>query len=286
MINRLFLVFSTCLVLAACATPPVVPEKSEEATAPLSGIDAYREMSGRFFYIDEQDFPAVTCRIEVPKLSEILEAARTQLTSSSYTATLVEDMSGFGITYSPAQGVSFTSPKVEVVISRVEGVEPPERLKEGVRKFEEGFAIQIIAVQNQLRGILDLMSAPGMEDIADASVTREDGRAVFTYLREGIRVEEAFSDNMREMLSESGTVRLLLRTEYRSIAGGRPALSAAHIEANQPMGNVVSDIKVELQEVGGIRFLKRVGIAVSTRGQAIKDNATFDIFLRDCRLHE
>lgn len=284
MIKRLFLVFSIFFVFSACASSPATSEKPE-TVEPLSGVDAYREMSGKFFYFDEQDFTAVTCSIEVPKLTEVLEKTRAQLSVSRYTATLVENMSDFSITYSPAQGISFTSPKIELLMSSVEGIKQPEQVTEWAKQFEEGFAIQIIAIQNQLRGLVDLMTTPELKDFSDVIVMRENGRTVFTYFREGIQVVETFSGNLREMRSQGSNVQLTMKAGYQSIAGGRLAMSTAHIEAKQPVGGVSSDLEIELQEVGDIRFLKRLGVNVFTYGQAINDHAVFDILLRDCRVH-
>ncbi|MGD8351417.1 MAG: hypothetical protein PVG55_00325 [Nitrospirota bacterium] len=255
------------------------------ASASVSAADTWEEYSAlrsRYYHLDEQEFNNITCTIESPMLTDVVRQLRAQFEPLRDNMEIVENISGFSLSYSSSSGLDITRPELDVVIKSQEGMADPDRVREGVQMIKSGFGQAIAGIVMQLEGVLEGYLSPRRQNYEMLEFAEEGEGPIVTYRRGGNDVTETFSGNKIEIESVGTGGEMHALESYEETAGNKLILKEASVTVEQPMGTIESDIHMTYQEVGPVIFPKRIATRFTQEVQSMRQEGQTEVNLNDC----
>ena len=245
--------------------------------------DAFVKLKEQYYYLDRQPLKEITCRIDVPLISDLVERIKQQLAPLQDKIEIRENLSPFALTYTPSDGLRFTDPEFEVIVKNSSDVADPEKLKNGIATMQSGFNQQIEGVKEILRGIFDDYASPTQKRYQNLSLARTEEGVVISYEFKGYQVTETYRDHTIRTLQTGPNAKITATQTYGDTSGGKLLVQQGSATIEQPMGTVQTDFTIDYQTVNQVMFPKTITNHTEFTVNGVLQKGTVDIFLKDCQ---
>ncbi|MDA2925769.1 ankyrin repeat domain-containing protein [Acidobacteria bacterium AH-259-G07] len=250
----------------------------------LSAWDQYLQVRSRFYYLDQQDFNDISCKVEAPTLTNLISQAQLALTLFKDNLEIQDNLSDFRLNFNKSTGLLIDSPKLDVKITSESGMPDPARLRSEIQSLKTHFKRLLDSVEAMLRSIFVFYTFPKKQDEI-TQVVEDNGVYTFIYRKEGIEVIEIYSGNQIERKQTEMGGEILSKENHVKTADGKLILTDANMSINQPMVNVETNVSVSYQEIGSIVFPSHIVSHSKQSIQGMRTETQIDIYLKDCKAY-
>lgn len=246
--------------------------------------EKFMKLKDRYYYLDKQQINEISCVIEVPLMTNIVEQVKKQLAPFQNKIEIRENLSSFVLTYSPKTGLSFSDPEFTIILKSKEGIADPARVNNEIGMMTTGFKQQVDGVKNILSEIFDNYCYPLKEKYKDLVVTKNKGGFIVKYIRENSNVTENYLGNTIETSQDGLSAKINATQKYLATSNNKLILEEESALITQPAGTIKTDLEIEYQEVENIVFPKNIKALVEQNIQTISQKGTIDINLKYCEI--
>ena len=244
----------------------------------------YLKIRDRYYYIDKQQFNEISCTIEVPIMANLIEQMKKQLAHLKDNIEIKEDLSNFTLKYTPDAGLSFSEPKVEIVLINKEGIADLDRFNKGVEMMKNGFKQQVEGVKIAINGLFEGYYYPQIENYKELNIKKENDSFIVTYVIEDKNVTETYVGKTVKVFLNDNNSKLNSIQEYKEISNKKLILNSGSALLTQPMGTTKSNFEIEYQIVENVVFPKTIKSVFEQSIQSLNQKGSFDIHLTNCKL--
>lgn len=253
------------------------------ATTP-SDWDAYMVVKEDFYFLDQQDFEEISCRISVPTLQDVSNKLKEQLAVLGEKVKISSDLTKFTLKYSPQLGVRYIDPKIDIELVAKEGFENSRWVERGVMMTQEGITQVLAGIKTQVNGIFNGYVKPTRNLFKDLKVVETINATEVTYKLAENDIKETYADN-RVVVEQTGPYTTMnVESIYQKSSNGKYILENGQATATQTMGDMSFDIRVEYQDIKDITFPRKIIIEYNQNLPATKTSGDYMIELDECTI--
>lgn len=274
----------TTLMSAAFMGHTEIVELLRKSGTELSAWDEYLQVRSRFYYLDQQDFNDISCKVEAPTLTNLISQAQLALTPFKDNLEVQDNLSDFRLNFNKSTGLLIDSPKLDIRITSGSGLPDPASLRSGIQSLKTHFKRSLDSVEAMLRSIFVFYTFPKKQDEI-TQVVEDNGIYTFIYRKEGIEVIEIYSGNQIERKQTETGGEILSMENHVKTADGKLILKDANMSINQPMVNIDTNVSVSYQEIGSIVFPSHIVSHSKQSIQSMRTEVQIDIYLKDCKAY-
>lgn len=279
-------------LLCACATAG----KGAATTSPAPAVDPeaqarreqYDKDFGRFYYLEEQGFKEVSCRIVSPTADKMLQSARGMLAPVADKIAVKDTLADYGLTYGVDSGLRIEDPNADIVIKPGTKSADPARTEQGRAQFQNGFKTMILGIDSEIRSVFGIITKSDRNDLDVLYVTDTPDGFDTGYADKKSNAQGSFS-----LAADTGTMKMSLPTggsvtaveHFAPTVGQKLLLQDMEEDLEQSGTKVNTNLAVAYQNLGPVRFPKKISIKSSLDTlQTAHMDVAFDILLTDCNL--
>lgn len=243
--------------------------------------DGYRSLIDDYYFLDDQAFTEIACRVSISTLDPAYW--RAQMQPYEKNIEVDENLSSFEITYRKGAGITINEPHFVVSLKTVDGVSDPALLRNGIDSMNRGAARQISGASQVIKGTFNELIRPKREDFSGVKIADSKGGSIVEYTRDGKHVTQVYSNGVRKSSFQvaGGTPEIESLDEFTDIAGKR-ALSKTLSTIKQ--GDITTKIEmtVQYQQIGSVNFPSAFDSQVNLENSMMKQNIKISISFDQC----
>ena len=262
----------TVLVLLSIIAPSTVMA--------ADGWEAYRQLMGNYYSLENQRIESVTCRVALSTLDP--GKFREQLEPFGDKLVLYENLSDFKVTYSRKDGITFVEPHFDAVLISTEGAADPNRVEVGVKMINEGARMQIQGAMETIKALLDDFVPPKREALADVQVSSSEGTTTVKYRKGETTYHEVYVGKNKKTVTKTSGIETEASEELMEL-DGKLATAKGTIRLQQG-GNIMNmTVAVQYQDLGSLFFPSVLDQQIQMSGPNLKQEVTMSISFTDCQ---
>lgn len=243
--------------------------------------DDYRSLIDDYYFLDDQAFTEIACRVSMTTLDPAYW--RAQMQPYEKYIEVDENLSSFEITYRKNAGITITEPHFVVRLKTVDGVSDPALVRSGIDSMNRGAARQISGARQVIEGTFNELSRPLRKDFSGMEIATSKDGSIVEYTRNGKHVTQIYSNGVRKSSHKvaGGTPEIESFDEFTDIAGKR-ALSKTLGTIKQ--GDITTKIEmtVQYQQIGSVNFPSALDSQVNLENSMMKQNIKISISFDQC----
>ncbi len=245
--------------------------------------DTFREVKDQYYQLDKQDFNEITCLVEVPLMSNLIEQIKNQLVPLQGKIECQANLSLFTLTYNHNVGLIFTRPVFELELKTNEGVRDVAKAKSGLDMARQGFRQHVDGTMVTLEGIFDAYIIPKEKEFKNIKATSiTDKEISVTYTKDGVDVHEIYSGNTINGKYKNILGETTYKLTYDTNANDKFMLRNATTIISQPIIKMKASSSISYQKLDELYFPKQVKTYFEEEIQSLRQQGEIIINLTNC----
>lgn len=252
----------------------------------LSAADKWQEYStfmDRFYYLSNQNFSDISCRIKISTLNDSLAQVREQLKPLEGKIKIIENISEFSLNFNKDSGLTFNLPSFDVKIVSDKNIENRERVETGIKYMKQGFQMQIDGATTTIRALFDSYILPKRENFNINVITVNKDKAKIIYEKEQSKFTDIYAGKTCKSIMQSPSISSQANLKFRDV-GDKLIFERGDVTLKMGDGTVDTKMSVEYQEVKGIVFPAKLVAVYQTVSKNLKQEGQVTIFFENCEV--
>lgn len=270
----LVLVITLLVVMAGC--PPASFAGNWEE------YSAYKE---QFYSLDKQQFNSISCKLDVPVLSSMVNGVKQQLMILPGNISATETVNEFSFAYGKDKTLQFNRPTFEITIKSEDELADPSRAKDAIKTIDASFSGAVDGVTQSVSGLFEDES-PDRAAIEAGEVAVTKASLTAAYSMKGKEIIETFADNTRNTKTVDQAGELNTLESFEKTQDSKLIARAIAVKLIQPMLKVDSDVKITYQKVGGVVIPKRMTTDITIETQGMRQTGQIEINFNNCVVNQ
>lgn len=290
LIPRQMLLGALSCLLCACASSGTVPAKLAAPIDPEAQArrTLYDKDFDRFYYLEQQGFKEISCRVESPTMDKMMQSVRGMLAPLTDKVTVTDTLADYHLTYKKEGGLQIEDPSADIVPkSGVKAVDPA-KAEQGRAQFQNGFKAMITGIDSEIRTIFGVITESDRNNIDVLYVTDTPDGFSTGYTEKKSNTQGAFS-----LAGDVGTVKasfpmggsMTAIQHFAPTRANKLLLQDMQVDFEQSGTKGNTTLAIAYQDFGLVKFPQKISVKGSMDSlQAAHMDVAFDILLNDCNL--
>jgi hypothetical protein len=241
----------------------------------------YMAFLDKFYFLDNQNFETITCRVYAPSLDTSLS----QLKALEKNVLIKENIRDFRAVYNKKDGLKLNVPEFDIKFKSDEGVKDRSKLESGISMVQAGMDKQISGLTRMITEVMEEYRLPRKDKIKDLSFKKEKDQVVVMYKTDDIESRDTYTGQTRKSVQKSPGASAEAEEKFTGIQD-KLILESADSRFAYDKTNIkgILSLKVSYQTINKVVFPEKIQSSVSAEMPNLNQQAVVEVYFKDCKL--